>query len=133
MRLLLVISALCAPVLALAANGPTTVSKKASGAKKDEKKPAEKADTKPDLPKLSPSGEKESTVPTMPAAATDGGTPATAKTDVSPEKKAQPKYFEGMGRTPEEQKHLEEITEALKLYEDESREFKREVQLLVEK
>ncbi|MBK7863180.1 MAG: tetratricopeptide repeat protein [Archangiaceae bacterium] len=38
-----------------------------------------------------------------------------------------------MGRTPAEQKQLEEITEALKLYEDESREFKREVQLLVEK
>ena len=38
-----------------------------------------------------------------------------------------------MGRSPEEQKHLEEITEALKLYEEESREFKREVQLLVEK
>lgn len=138
MRLLLVIFAVSAPVLALAANGPTAVKKDAKkDPKKDakkEEKPAEKADTAPDLPKFSPSGEKESA-----AAPTDGGTPAAGaatatKTDIGPGgPKPQNRYFEGMGHTPEEVKHLEEITEALKLYEDESREFKREVQLLVEK
>ncbi len=115
-------------MLALAANGPTGV-KKADPKKKGEEKPAEKADTKPDLPAFSPSGSAA-------AASADGGTPAateTAKTDVAPGQKATTKYFEGMGRTPEEQRYLEELTAALKLYEEESREFKREVQLLVEK
>jgi hypothetical protein len=113
MRLHVVIFALSLPVIALAANGPTAV--KNAAPKKDEKKidekPAEKADTKPDLPQLSPSGQKESSAPPP---STDGGVPASAaKTDVGPETKtAKAKYFEGMSRTPEEQKQLEEITEA---------------------
>ncbi|MBE2252330.1 MAG: tetratricopeptide repeat protein [Myxococcus sp.] len=38
-----------------------------------------------------------------------------------------------MGRTPEQKRLLEEVSQALATYEEESREFKREVQLLIEK
>ena len=38
-----------------------------------------------------------------------------------------------MGRTPEEQKQLDDLQQMLRSYEDESRDFKRDVQLLVEK
>src|SRR5690349_13495083 len=44
-----------------------------------------------------------------------------------------PGSFEGFGRTPEEEKQLEELTEAVREYEQESRDFRREIQLLVEK
>lgn len=53
----------------------------------------------------------------------------------SPAPPAQPpsRYFEGMGRTPEENRALEEVSSALRSYEEASREFKKEVQLLIEK
>jgi uncharacterized membrane-anchored protein YjiN (DUF445 family) len=38
-----------------------------------------------------------------------------------------------LGRTPEQKRLLEEVSQALQAYEEESREFKREVQLLIEK
>src|SRR4051812_47413263 len=44
-----------------------------------------------------------------------------------------PNSFEGFGRTPEEEQQLEEISEAVREYEQESRDFRREIQLLVEK
>src|SRR3954470_20774641 len=44
-----------------------------------------------------------------------------------------PGSFEGFGRTPEEEKLLDEISEAVREYEQESRDFRREIQLLVEK
>jgi len=44
-----------------------------------------------------------------------------------------PNSFEGFGRTPEEEKQLQEISEAIAEYEQESRDFRREIQLLVEK
>lgn len=47
--------------------------------------------------------------------------------------KPKTRYFEGMGRTEKEKAQLEEISAAIALYETESREFKREVQLLIEK
>ncbi|HET6984470.1 MAG TPA: tetratricopeptide repeat protein [Myxococcaceae bacterium] len=57
---------------------------------------------------------------------------APEKTDVQPAQK--PKLgLQGMGRTPEEQKQLDELQDMLRAYEDESREFKHDVQLLVEK
>src|SRR5712692_1838633 len=55
------------------------------------------------------------------------------KTDVSPRIKESSQFLEGLGRTPAEEKLLEEISRALQTYEAESKEFKREVQLLVEK
>jgi TolA-binding protein len=61
--------------------------------------------------------------------ATDAG----AKVDAAPTEKPKTRFFEGMGRSPAEVKQLEELSNALQEYETESKEFKREVQLLVEK
>lgn len=44
-----------------------------------------------------------------------------------------PGYLQGMGRTPEQEALLQDVSRALQTYEEESREFSREVQLLVEK
>jgi len=68
-----------------------------------------------------------------PASAPPVPTAATPeKRDVLPGQK--PKLgMEGMGRTPEEQKQLDDLQQMLRAYEDESREFKHDVQLLVEK
>ncbi len=70
----------------------------------------------------SPSGEKTSP---------DGGT--EAKKDQAPSEKPKTRFFEGMGTSPEQQAQLDELSKALEEYESESKEFKREVQLLVEK
>ncbi|MDY7229010.1 tetratricopeptide repeat protein [Hyalangium rubrum] len=43
------------------------------------------------------------------------------------------RYLEGMGRTPEEEALLQDISRAMQAYEEESREYRREVQLLVER
>ena len=70
-------------------------------------------------------------------AAADGGVatppPADAKADTPPQTGPKPKYFEGMGRTPEEKAMLEEVSQAIAEYEGEAKEFRREIQLLVEK
>src|SRR5688572_25517558 len=58
---------------------------------------------------------------------------APAKTDVVPTAKAPSRYLEGLGRTPDEERQLDEISRALETYENESKDFRREVQLLVEK
>ncbi len=104
----------------------------ATPAKKTDKKADKKAD---DKKKKDAPAEKADTAPT--ATPSPSGTAAKsgsdAKSDVAPAKPPATRYFEGMGHTPEEQKQLEELSQALKLYEDESHEFKREVQLLVEK
>lgn len=55
------------------------------------------------------------------------------KEDARPAEKPKTRYFEGMGKTPEQTAVLEELSRAIESYEIESREFKREVQLLVEK
>src|SRR5713101_7212062 len=43
------------------------------------------------------------------------------------------RYLQGLGRTPEEEKQLEEISRALESYEQDAKEFRRDVQVLVEK
>ena len=68
----------------------------------------------PQMPTLSATGDAKSDAPPTPAK------PVT-------------RYYEGMGRTPEQKRMLEEVSQALQTYEEESREFKREVQLLIEK
>jgi len=71
--------------------------------------------------------------PSMPTVSPSGGS-SEAKSE-SPPAEAKPKtrYYEGMGRTEQEKRLLEEVSQALSTYEEESREFKREVQLLIEK
>ncbi|WP_224249757.1 tetratricopeptide repeat protein [Hyalangium gracile] len=67
----------------------------------------------------------------QPAPATSGGTePAPAP---APAAKPQGRYLEGLGRTPEEEAMLRDISDALRTYEEEARDFRREVQLLVER
>jgi TolA-binding protein len=55
------------------------------------------------------------------------------KQDVVPGAAPRPRGLEGMGRTPEEQRQLDDLQRMIQAYEEESRDFKREVQLLVEK
>lgn len=70
--------------------------------------------------------------PQMPTVTASGG--AETKTDAPPAaEKPKTRYYEGMGRTDAQKRMLEEVSQALATYEDESREFRREVQLLIEK
>jgi TolA-binding protein len=55
--------------------------------------------------------------------------PAAAQQQPAPP----PQYMEGLGRTAEEEALLREISADLQRYEDEARDFKREIQLLVER
>ena len=127
---------LLAVLLALPARAPAQ-GKAAAAAKKG----ADKAASKTDAPKAPETGGAAPSLPpaALPtgadggsATAPDGGV-APGRTDVTPEQRPKTRYFEGMGRTPEEVAKLEELSQAIALYEAESREFKREVQLLVEK
>ncbi len=123
-RLLAVVMTLCS-LLALA-QGPKPAAAPATAAKKGGADGGSKADAGSELSRgpgivPSPSG---FTTPDP-----DGG----AKADVAPAEKAKTRYFEGMGRTPAEVAQLEELSKSLQAYEAESKEFKREVQLLVEK
>ncbi len=70
---------------------------------------------------------------TAPPAVPSPSGEADGKKDIAPGAKPKSRYFEGMGRTPEEEKLLEEISRAIEVYENESREYRREVQLLIEK
>ncbi len=58
---------------------------------------------------------------------------AAAAQQQPPAAPAKPRYYEGLGRTPEEEALLEDISRSLQRYEEESRELRREVQLLVER
>src|SRR5690242_20333520 len=55
--------------------------------------------------------------------------PATA----APQQQLARSRFSGLGRTPEQEKLLEELSEAVQRYEEESREYKQEIQRLIEK
>ena len=90
-----------------------------------------KSKSKPAATKKAPApAPAEATPEPAETAPTSATTPE--KRDVQPVQK--PKLgMQGMGRTPEEQKQLDELQEMLRSYEDESRDFKRDVQLLVEK
>jgi cellulose synthase operon protein C len=55
------------------------------------------------------------------------------KSDATPIAKPKSRFFEGMGTTSAEKTQLEELSSAMEAYELEAKEFKREVQLLVEK
>jgi len=59
--------------------------------------------------------------------------PAESKRDVSPEGDERTVRLQGLGRTPEEEKLLDEISRVIDAYETEAKEFRREVQQLIEK
>src|SRR5262245_11736148 len=59
--------------------------------------------------------------------------PAESKHDVSPQGDERTVRLQGLGRTPEEEKLLDEISRVIDAYETESKEFRREVQQLIEK
>lgn len=67
------------------------------------------------------------------ASAPDGGGAAEAKADVVPASGLRTRYFDGMGRTAEERARLEELSRAIEVYEAESTEFRRDIQLLVQR
>lgn len=84
------------------------------------------------------------TLSALPASAAQGKAAAQQKPAAQQQKpaaearpaappKPKTRYYEGMGRTPEEEAQLQELSRALQAYEEESREYRREVQLLVEK
>jgi len=66
---------------------------------------------------------------TAPPAAGPGQAPLPG----APVIRHKPNSFEGFGRTPEEERMLEDLTQAMHQYEQESRDFRREIQLLIEK
>ncbi len=61
------------------------------------------------------------------------GAPAESKRDVAPHGEERTVRLQGLGRTPEEEKLLDEISRVIDAYETESKEFRREVQQLIEK
>jgi tetratricopeptide (TPR) repeat protein len=66
-------------------------------------------------------------------AAMDGSAQPPPPAADAPAQPAPSRFLEGMGRTPEEEALLREISEDLQTYENEAREFKREIHLLVER
>ncbi|MFP2933346.1 tetratricopeptide repeat protein, partial [Pyxidicoccus sp. 3LG] len=68
-----------------------------------------------------------------PTAAAEAPASAPAASEPpAPEAPEPREYLKGMGRTPEQEALLEDVSRALRAYEEESREFNREVQQLVE-
>ncbi|MGZ3480787.1 MAG: tetratricopeptide repeat protein, partial [Myxococcaceae bacterium] len=91
----------------------------------------------PAAPKKGKAKAKPAATAPAPAPEPADSAPAAAsapaeKKDVAPVRKPA-LGLEGMGRTPAEQKQLDELQDMLRSYEAESREFKHDVQLLVEK
>src|SRR5580692_11603208 len=68
---------------------------------------------------------KKDTAPEAPA--------PTAKKDITPAETPKARLLEGMGKTPQEEALLDEVSQAIQSYEAESKDFKHEVQLLIEK
>jgi len=87
---------------------------------------------KPKGKKSKPTAVKPAETPPEPTSATPAQRSEPEKQDVVPG--AKPKLgLQGLGRTPEEQAQLDEMQRMLDSYETEARDFKKDVQLLVEK
>jgi cellulose synthase operon protein C len=71
--------------------------------------------------------------PPAPAPAPEAPAEDASKADVSPDSVPKANPMRGLGRTPEEQKQLDEIGRAIDSYETEAAEFRHDVQLLVQK
>jgi len=89
--------------------------------------PAKKKPAKQAPPAAAPAA------PTPPAAPASPSAAMEEKTDVSPESPPKRDPLRGLGRTPEEQRQLDDIAEAIDAYEAEAQDFRRDVQLLVQK
>jgi len=123
-----------APPLAVAQPAPAPKADPKKDAKKDPKADAKKdpkADAKKD-PKADAKKDDQAAGPALPQL--PQGDTSAQKTDTAPPApKPKTRYFEGLGRNPTEQAQLDELSGALEEYEAESKDFRREVQLLVEK
>ena len=105
--------------VALAADPPTPAKGKKASAPADAK-----AETKSD----------EAKSPDVVAAPVQRKeTEAGAASRTAPPPESEPGVFEGMGQTPEEQAEYKDFSDSVKHYEAESKEFRKEVQLLIEK
>lgn len=62
-----------------------------------------------------------------------GAVPAFAAPAERPPAANRSRYFDGMGRTPAQEKQLESLSRSIESYEQESREFRHEVQQLVQR
>ncbi|MGQ0506654.1 MAG: tetratricopeptide repeat protein, partial [Myxococcaceae bacterium] len=122
------LTCLAVGVMGLAA--PALAAKKPKAAATQAKASKAKPAAKP--PPAAPPGENKPPPPDAPAPTASAG--EEAKTDVVPKQAAaKTRFLEHMGHTPEEEQQLEELSRALETYENESKDFQREVQLLVEK
>ncbi len=124
-RLLATAVVICSMLALAQAAKPAAAPAGTGAAKKDDKKKADAGVPEPTRGPAAVPSPSGSTAPTI----ADGGT----KADIAPAEKVKTRYFEGMGRTAAEVAQLEELSKTLQEYESESKEFKREVQLLVEK
>ncbi len=75
----------------------------------------------------------EAPAPTVLPSATPSASGSSDEPKNATDAGVQTKYYEGMGLTPEQQLQLDEMSSAIQTYEEESKEFKKEIQLLVEK
>jgi cellulose synthase operon protein C len=75
----------------------------------------------------------EAPAPTVLPSATPSASGASDEPKNATDAGVQTKYYEGMGLSVEQQLQLDEMSNAIQTYEEESKEFKKEIQLLVEK
>ncbi|MGO9830971.1 MAG: tetratricopeptide repeat protein [Myxococcaceae bacterium] len=87
----------------------------------------------PAAPAPPPAGQKAAATQPAPAAAAEAPASEENTVDVAPESAPPPNPLRGLGRTPEEQKQLDDIGQAIENYESEAAEFRKDVQLLVQK
>jgi TolA-binding protein len=73
------------------------------------------------------------TLSALPASAQEAAAPPAPAPESAAPARPRSRYLDGLGRTPQEEAQLRELSRAIQTYEDASREYRREVQLLVEK
>ena len=135
MRRLFAIAFAVAAALALPVRAPAAAAAAKADAKKADarKGPDKKGDEK--------KGEDAKKDEPKPAAGASGPQVKSAAERASDEKKAavvpsvrrERGRFEGMGRTPEEEKEYADLAASVRDYEEQAKEYRKEIQLLIEK
>ncbi len=93
---------------------------------------AAKAEPKKDAPK--DAAKDAETGAAGPAVKSDAERAADEKKEiVAPGERREAKLYEGFGRNPEEEAEYQELSDALREYEEQGKEFRKEIQLLIEK